>query len=302
MENHTQANNDTGTNDNTNHNDDVNINRNGTTGINNHIPTPTANLPGNIENQILEELERLKSTRQNERTHLFSEFRKQRPPIFTGEPDPKIAENWIRQIEKMLETMGIVKHTDKIALAVYQLEGETDHWWTLINESRDITTMTWVQFKESFLRKYFPHIVRQERIREFQLLEQDTMTVTQYVAKFEELARYATRYVADDKEKARKFEWGLDPIIRGRVLPLQLPTFADVMDTALDAEQEMVDTRQIWSLKKESQFDVGPKRNSRRHAVQKPYSRAPPQQQQLQQQLQQQYQKESFQTRSAWPI
>ncbi|GMP78422.1 hypothetical protein CsSME_00034346 [Camellia sinensis var. sinensis] len=119
------------------------------------------------------------------------------------------------------------------------------------------------------------------------------MTVTQYVAKFEELARYATRYVENDEDKARKFEWGLDPTIRGRVLPMRLPTFADVVDTALDSEREVADSKRIWSLKKENnQSNVGPERNSQKHAAHKPYSREP-------QQSQQQNLKESFQTRPA---
>ncbi|GMP66411.1 hypothetical protein CsSME_00026780 [Camellia sinensis var. sinensis] len=78
------------------------------------------------------------------------------------------------------------------------------------------------------------------------------MTVTQYVAKFEELARYATRYVENDEDKARKFEWGLDPTIRGRVLPMQLLTFADVVNTALDSEREVADSKRIWSLGKKT--------------------------------------------------
>ncbi|XP_028053005.1 uncharacterized protein LOC114257441 [Camellia sinensis] len=174
--------------------------------------------------------------------------------------------------------MGITEHIDRIDLAVYQLEGEADHWWALIRESRDITAITWTQFKELFLRKYFPNIVKQERIREFLNLEQGTMIVTQYVAKFKELAHYATRYVENDEEKAQKFEWGLDPTIRGRVLPMRLPTFADVVDTALDSKWEVVDFKRIWSLRKENnQSIVGLERNSQRYAALKPYSMEPQQ-------------------------
>ncbi|XP_028058454.1 uncharacterized protein LOC114262299 [Camellia sinensis] len=287
MVNHIRANKYVGNNNVTNHNDDANINKNVAPRVNNHdhAPTSAANLPENVGNQILEELGRLRKTRQNERTHLFSEFRKQRPPIFIGEPDPKIAENWIRQIEKIFNTMGITEHIDRIDLAVYQLEGEADHWWALIRESRDITAMTWAQFKELFLRKYFPNTVKQERIHEFLNLEQGAMTVTQYVAKFEDLARYATRYVENDEDKARKFEWGLDPTIRERVLPMRLPTFADVVDTALDSEREVADSKRIRSLRKENNHsNVEPERNSRRHAARKPYSREPQQPQQSQQQ------------------
>ncbi|GMP85917.1 hypothetical protein CsSME_00038896 [Camellia sinensis var. sinensis] len=102
------------------------------------------------------------------------------------------------------------------------------------------------------------------------------MTVTQYVAKFKELARYATRYIENDEDKAQKFEWGLDPTIRGRVLPMRLPTFADVVDTALDSEREVADSKRIWSLRKENNHsNVGPERKSQKHAAHKPYSREP---------------------------
>ncbi|XP_028087433.1 uncharacterized protein K02A2.6-like [Camellia sinensis] len=118
------------------------------------------------------------------------------------------------------------------------------------------------------------------------------MSVTQYVAKFEELARYAARYVADEEEKARKFEWGLDPIIRGKVLPLRFPTFADVVDTALDAEREWADSKRIWMMKtkKGGQSFVRLRRNDRRNVVRTPYTRPS-------QQPQQQSHKGSLQTK-----
>lgn len=99
-------------------------------------PIPAEELPRPVENQILEELGRLRRTQPNERIYLLSEFRKQRPPVFAGELDPRVAESWIHQIEKMLETMGITVHTDKIALASYQLEREADHWWSLMKNSQ----------------------------------------------------------------------------------------------------------------------------------------------------------------------
>ncbi|XP_028110649.1 uncharacterized protein LOC114309150 [Camellia sinensis] len=186
---------------------------------NQHGPIPAGvDIPNSLGHQILEELGQLRNNRQNERTRLSSEFRKQRPSKFTGVPNPMIAENWLRQIKKMLDTIGITKAADKIALALFELDDKADHWWELIKNTRDIVSLSWNQFRELFLNIYFPSIIHQERVKEFQNLEQGNMAVTQYAAKFEELAHYATRYVANDEEKARMFEWGLDLTIRGRVL------------------------------------------------------------------------------------
>ncbi|XP_028054780.1 uncharacterized protein LOC114258976 [Camellia sinensis] len=248
-----------------------------------HEPIPAgADIRNNLGHQILEELGKIRNNRQNARTRLFFEFRKQSPPKFTGVPDPKIVENWLRQIEKMLDTMGITEAADRIALAVFELDDEADHWWELIKNTHDVASLSWNQFRELFLNKYFPSTIRRERVKEFQNLEQRNMTVTQYASKFEDLARYATRYVANDEEKARMFEWGLDLTIRGRVLSQRLPSYAEVLETALESEREVNDARKAWNKRKESQESIGPQRNQKGSMPSKPYSRPQPQQQRQQ--------------------
>ena len=51
------------------------------------------------------------------------------------------------------------------------------------------------------------------------------MTVIQDMARFEELARHATRFVGDDNDKARKLEWGLDFSIREKIVVMGLTTY-----------------------------------------------------------------------------
>ena len=50
--------------------------------------------------------------------------------------------------------------------------------------------MTWGEFKELFMGKFFPTLARHAKAREFLELKQGNMTVLEYVAKFTELARF----------------------------------------------------------------------------------------------------------------
>ena len=50
--------------------------------------------------------------------------------------------------------------------------------------------MTWDVFKRVFLEKYIPEEVRNKKEMEFLELKQGSMTVAEYIAKFEELVRY----------------------------------------------------------------------------------------------------------------
>ena len=78
--------------------------------------------------------------------------------------------------------------------------------------------MTWVEFHDLFMSKYFSATVRHAKAREFLELKQGTMTVMDYVAKFRELARFTDDYVATNMAKVRKFEDGLKLSIRGKIV------------------------------------------------------------------------------------
>ena len=66
-----------------------------------------------------------------------------------------VADHWFMQVEKELEAIEITFDTTRIRLATFQLEGEAQIWWSWENTSRDLEAMTWVEFHDLFLGKYF---------------------------------------------------------------------------------------------------------------------------------------------------
>ena len=53
---------------------------------------------------------------------------KHHPPTFTGGGYPIVADHWLQQVEKILEVMEITSNANKIRLAAFQLEGESQVW------------------------------------------------------------------------------------------------------------------------------------------------------------------------------
>ena len=103
--------------------------------------------------------------------------------------------------------------------------------------------MTWAEFHELFMGKYFPATVRQAKAQEFLELKQGAMIVIKYVARFTELARFADDYVATDVAKVKRFENGLRLSIRGRIVGLRLQDMDSMVGTALTIEREIEDAR-----------------------------------------------------------
>ena len=87
-------------------------------------------------------------------------FRAHHPQKFTGGGDPMVADHWFIQIEKVLEAMEITSDETRIRLAAFQLEGEAQVWWRWARTSRYIEAMTWAEFQELFMGKYFPDTAR----------------------------------------------------------------------------------------------------------------------------------------------
>ena len=136
-----------------------------------------------------------------------------------------VADHWFRQVERVLEAMEIASDVTKIRLATFKLEGESQVWWDWVKASRNLEAMTWEEFRELFMGKFFPASSTHTKAREFLELKQGTMTVLENVAKFTELACFGDDYVASGMAKVRKFEDGLKFSIRGKIVGLSCKTW-----------------------------------------------------------------------------
>ena len=56
--------------------------------------------------------------------------------------------------------MEITSDTTRIRLAAFELEGEAQVWWNLAKTLWDLEALTWAEFQELFMGKYFPDTAR----------------------------------------------------------------------------------------------------------------------------------------------
>ena len=64
----------------------------------------------------------------NETSFTLREFCKFNPPVFSGETDPLIAEDWLEQIVQILDGMPVEDHAVRIRLATFQFKGPAKLW------------------------------------------------------------------------------------------------------------------------------------------------------------------------------
>ena len=128
-------------------------------------------------------------------------FRAHHPSTFTGGGDSMVADHWFMQVEKVLEAMEITSDMTRIRLAAFQLEGEAQIWWNWAKTSRDLEVMTWAEFQELFMGKYFPDTACHTKAQEFLELKQGTMTVMDWLTAYKVIIdcerRRVTAYTQD---------------------------------------------------------------------------------------------------------
>lgn len=174
----------------------------------------------------------------HDRDRSSERFRRLNPPTFIEAKDPIEAENWLRTMERMF-TYAHVEETEKVICASFMLRGSAGHWWDTLVSMGETVDLTWGKFCEIFRTKYFSTTVRNQKLNEFIQLRQGSMTVTEYIMKFEELSRFATHMVDKNGNKVDRFLEGLRPELNRDVLMsgVQNLNFPEVADKALMAEQ-----------------------------------------------------------------
>ena len=90
---------------------------------------------------------------------LIWEFKALTPPIFRGGPNFLEADNWMKEIKKILDVMAMPEER-RVSLASFML-------WDMIKTTQDVTKIVWMQFEELLLSNYFPKAVRRQKRVEF---------------------------------------------------------------------------------------------------------------------------------------
>ena len=111
--------------------------------------------------------------------------------------------------------------------------------------SRDWKAMTWGEFQELFMSKFFSASTRHVKSWEFLELKQGNMTVLEYIAKFTKLAHFGDDYVATNMAKVRKFEDSLKLSNRGKIVGFLLQDMDSMFRIAMSIEREIEDARSI---------------------------------------------------------
>ena len=171
----------------------------------------------------------------------LSKFCRNYPPFLCGSVDPLEAEEWLQKLERIFSVMRC-DDVLKVDFATYMLEYDVKHWRNNAKGSLETqgAPITWEEFKEVFLEKYFPHNVHIQKETKFLQLRQEEMTVVEFVAKFENLARFS-HYLKDNPQddwKAIKFEEGLKPELKSSISILELRDYPTLLNKCCIAEKK----------------------------------------------------------------
>ena len=93
---------------------------------------------------------------------------------------------------------------DNVKCASFVLKNEACYWWETVAIRRDVKQMTWANFVEEFNEKFFNKRAINAQQKEFNEIKQESMTVSEAVTKFNQLARLCHRLVPIEEETVRR--------------------------------------------------------------------------------------------------
>ena len=171
-------------------------------------------------------------------------FMVMQPPSFNGEPNVEAIEHWLRRMKRILVGLDIPEER-KVSLVADMLVDKANFWWESMKRVYDIDVMTWKEFERLFLDIYFGEVAKHAKRMEFEHLIHRTMLVLEYESRFLELSRFAMGMISEKGEKSKRFQQGLRPTIRNRLVPLAIKDYSKLVKRSLLVEQDIEDTNQI---------------------------------------------------------
>jgi oligoendopeptidase F len=108
-------------------------------------------------------------------------------------------------------------------------------WWDTFNEA--VRDATWAEFETAFREHHVPQGIVQLKEDEFRELTQGGRSVSEYVHKFTELARYAPDDVSTEARKMACFLKGLRPELKTILASQDFLSFLHLSNKAIQVER-----------------------------------------------------------------
>ncbi|XP_073130856.1 uncharacterized protein [Henckelia pumila] len=167
----------------------------------------------------------------------YESLRKNKAPTFDRSSDPEVGQNWLKNMETQLRLLEIPEGV-KVNVVTPFLEDKSRKWWEAIFPA--MGPVTWQQFRDAFLKQYFPAKIKLQKLSEFENFGQTPeMSVMEYTSKFNSLGTYVPTVMADDTLKMHRFKKRLNSRIQSALAVFQATSFVDLMGASIRAESDI---------------------------------------------------------------
>jgi hypothetical protein len=167
----------------------------------------------------------------------IADFRRLLPKTFAGTERALDAEQWLVDVTNLLSAAR-VPEADKVEVIAVQLTDVARSWW-LTEEARLTKPISWKQFSDAFLARFFPATAKKDLQHQFMNLKQMDRSVEAYAAEFIRLSRFAPKMVEDEVDRAERFQQGLQWDLQVQIASQPLVTYDQVLTAARRVEHVM---------------------------------------------------------------
>jgi hypothetical protein len=164
----------------------------------------------------------------------LGEFLRLKPSTFSGSSNPLDADDWLRIVKRKLEAIGCPEN-QHVHVPVHQFSGMALSWWDTFNAA--VRDATWVEFEAAFREHHVPLGIVQLKEEEFRELTQGGRSVSEYIHKFTELARYAPDDVSTEAKKMAHFLKGLRLELKTILVSQDFLSFSHLWNKAIQVER-----------------------------------------------------------------
>ena len=97
--------------------------------------------------------------------------------------------------------------------------------------------LTWDVFRTEFCREYLTDAFKAERQNEFIALKQGSMSMREYVDRFEDLYKYTSNIFSTEAQKCYIFKEGLQRVLKNELLLYEGQHFRGWVEKAIEKEK-----------------------------------------------------------------